>query len=220
MLNGLDIEQERLYKALAELGGLVEEEMELLLDSFSRSQSNLKEIPRLALEIKTRSRDIEAECLKILLRHHPVAKDLRIISAATKISTDLERIGDNACDISEVIPFIADVGFFEELKLISMGKEVMKMVTGAVDAFVSSSLDRAKKIIMSDDIVDDAFIFAKNKISEIIKNGEKNADEAPDLLMIAKYFERMGDHAVSLARYVGWSIDANDDWLTLDGGLK
>ncbi len=220
MKNGLDIEQGIVYRALAELGGLVEEELDLLLEAFSPKGSSLEKIANYSSEIKARSRDIESECLKVLLRHHPVAKDLRIISAATKISTDLERIGDNAGDIAEIIPFILDPAFFEELDLINMAKNVKKMVSGAVDSFVSGDLEKAKKIILFDDVVDDAFVFAKTKISQIIKNADRNADEAPDLLMIAKYLERMGDHAVSLARYVGWSVDGKEDWLNANRGLK
>ena len=223
MINGLDIEQGIVFKALAELGGQVEEELGLLLECFlveTNKADKLKKVAEYASNIKARSRDIESECLKVLLRHHPVARDLRVISAATKISTDLERIGDNGGDISEIIPFVADSSFFTELGLIKMGEDVKKMVSGAVDAFVSGDIEKAKSIIISDDIVDNAFISAKAKISEIIKKGEKNADEAPDLLMIAKYFERMGDHAVSLARYVGWSVEGKDDWLLDNGGLK
>ncbi len=220
MENGLDIEQERVFKSLAELGGLVEEELDILLDKFISNSGNLDKVVMYSFQIKARSRDIESECLKVLLRHHPVARDLRIISAATRISTDLERIGDNAGDIAEIIPFISHFAFFENLRLAKMATTVREMVTGAIDAFISADVGKANDIILSDDVVDEAFVFAKRGISRIIKNGDENAEEAPDLLMIAKYLERMGDHAVSLARYVGWSVDGNEYWLTGDGSLK
>lgn len=221
MENGLDRELGVVFNSLAELGGLVEEELNLLLSSFLGNNSeNIKRISQYAFDIKGRSRDIESECLKVLLRHHPVARDLRVISAATRISTDLERIGDNACDISEILPFIAHSSYFMQLGLIEMGRNVKKMVTQAVDAFISEDIEKAMEIISSDDTIDSCFIDAKQKIAEIIRSGEKDADEAPDLLMIAKYFERMGDHAVSLARYVGWSVDGGDMWLQDNGGTE
>ena len=213
MENVLDREQGMVFTSLAELCGMVEAELEILNNSFVTLDDNSRKINSFAREIKARSRDIESECLRVLLRHHPVAKDLRVISAATRISTDLERIGDNASDIAEIIPFVTHSSYFVSLGLVEMGHSVKNMVSSSVDAFISCDIDKAKKIIQSDDLIDAAFDSAKSNISILIKNGDKYADQAPDLLMIAKYFERMGDHAVSLARYVGWSVDGNDAWL-------
>ena len=213
MENGLDKEQKKVFSSLVGLGSLIESQLQLLLDSMSGKINDAREIEEDASIAKSRSRDIESECLRTILRYHPVASDLRVISASTRISTDLERIGDNASDIHEIFPFITYKTYFTKLSLVEMAKDVKTMVSLSVDAFVSRDIEKAEMVITSDDKVDAFFDSAKGKIASIIKNGEDYSEEALDLLMIAKYLERMADHAVSIARYVGWSVDGDEDWL-------
>ena len=164
-------------------------------------------------QIDEKEREIEALCLRLLLKRQPVARDLRTISSAMKMIMDIERIGDNAGDIAEIIPFLSGDELSQRIGLDRMCGEVSDMVAGAIDAFVHSDVEKARSVISSDDIVDQSFVAAKEMITEMIRKGDKDAAEAPDLLMIAKYFERMGDHAASLARWVLNAHDASGDWL-------
>ena len=126
---------------------------------------------------------------------------------------DIERIGDNAADIAEIIPFLSVSDRPKAIGLDTMIVSVTAMVTDAIDAFVHYDAAKANAVVGSDDIVDEAFVKAKSAITDMIKNGDKDAAEAPDLLMIAKYLERMGDHAASLARWVLTALDATGDWI-------
>ena len=130
-----------------------------------------------------------------------------------KMVGDIERIGDNAADISEIIPFISSADKPAAIGLDAMVADVSDMVSEAIDAFVRSDIKKAEAVISKDDIVDAAFNKAKEAITEMIRSGSKEATEAPDLLMIAKYLERMGDHAASLARWVLNAADPNSDWI-------
>lgn len=151
-------------------------------------------------------REIESICLKLLLQQQPVAKDLRVISAALKMITDMERIGDQAEDIAEIITCLNGRTANESAHIHDMAKETIKMVTKSVDAFVSQDVELAKSIIGLDDTVDNYFISAKNKLIEIIASNPTDGEYALDLLMITKYFERIGDHAVNIAEWVIFSV--------------
>jgi len=158
-------------------------------------------------EIDHKEKEIEALCLKIIMQQQPVARDLRLISSVLKIITDLERIGDHAADISEITLIIADKPYIKKLEYIpKMAEATMKMVINSVDAFVKKDLDLARQVIAADDIVDDLFIQAKNVLLEMIDQDPNNGDQAMDLIMIAKYFERIGDHATNIAEWVVFSI--------------
>ena len=130
-----------------------------------------------------------------------------------KMIYDIERIGDNAVDIAEILPFISSDDITLRVGLDKMIETVIEMVTGAIDAFVHSDAAKAGAVIAEDDKADKAFVQAKQMVTDMIKAGDKDAQEAPDLLMIAKYLERMGDHAASLARWVLNSLDASGDWI-------
>ncbi len=159
-----------------------------------------------AHEIDQMEREIESICLKLLLQQQPVAKDLRVISAALKMITDMERIGDQAEDIAEIIPFLNGRCGAEFVDFKPMAEETCKMVTDSIDAYVKQDLELARAVTEHDDIVDEAFVRIKQKLIQMITDNQTDGEYAVDLLMIAKYFERIGDHAVNIAEWVAFSV--------------
>ena len=151
-------------------------------------------------------RDIESICLKLLLQQQPVAKDLRVISAALKMITDMERIGDQAEDIAEIITFLGGRTGEECHDIRLMAEATIKMVTGSIDAYVRQDVELAKSVSEYDDTVDDAFCRVKKTLIKMISENTADGEYALDLLMIAKYFERIGDHAVNIAEWVEFSV--------------
>ncbi len=157
-------------------------------------------------EIDQMEREIEAICLKLLLQQQPVAKDLRVISAALKMITDMERIGDQAEDIAEIIAFLDGRTGEECHDIRLMAEATIKMVTDSIDAYVKQDLELAKSVSDYDDVVDDAFDRVKQTLIKMISENTADGEYALDLLMIAKYFERIGDHAVNIAEWVEFSV--------------
>ena len=151
-------------------------------------------------------REIESICLKLLLQQQPVAKDLRVISAALKMITDMERIGDQAEDIAEIITFLGGRTGEECHDIRVMAEATIKMVTDSIDAYVNQNVELAKAVSEYDDIVDDAFARVKQTLIKMISENNSDGEYAVDLLMIAKYFERIGDHAVNIAEWVEFSV--------------
>lgn len=214
MRTRFDAELESLYVNMIKMGALSEDALSKLASALgSDDRSMLGAVADVSRQIDEKEREIEALCLRLLLRRQPVAKDLRTISSAMKMVGDIERIGDNAADIAEIIPFLSVSDRPKSIGLDTMIVSVTGMVTDAIDAFVHYDAQKANAVVGSDDIVDDAFVKAKSAITDMIRNGDKDAAEAPDLLMIAKYLERMGDHAASLARWVLTALDATGDWI-------
>lgn len=161
-------------------------------------------------EIDGKERDIENRCMKLLLQQQPVARDLRAISSALKMITDMERIGDQSADIAEII-ITADITASDEtLHIGDMARAVIKMVTLSIDAFVKRDISLAKTVIVSDDIVDGLFDKVKNTLTVRFQSGGQ-LEYALDLLMIAKYFERIGDHATNIAEWVLFSITGSKE---------
>ena len=158
-------------------------------------------------EIDQIEKDIERLCLKLLLQQQPVARDLRRISAALKMITDMERIGDHAADISEMTVWIYGENYVTHLNLLEeMAKEVTVMLVGSIDAFVCKNLKQAEEVIAKDDIVDDLFLKVKEEVIQMLRESDGSGEEAADLLLIAKYFERIGDHATNISEWVIYSI--------------
>ncbi len=214
MRTRFDSELETLYVSMIKMGSLTEEALTVLQEALSGSgRDGLDGIMVKSHEIDEKEREIEALCLRLLLRRQPVARDLRTISSAMKMVSDIERIGDNAGDIAEIIPFISSGDLTVRIGLDRMIVTVIDMVTSAIDAFVHSDAEKAKGVIAEDDAADEAFVNAKQMVTDMIRTGDSNAQEAPDLLMIAKYLERMGDHAASLARWVLNALDVTGDWI-------
>ena len=151
-------------------------------------------------------REIESICLKLLLQQQPVAKDLRVISAALKMITDMERIGDQAEDIAEIITFLDGRTGEECHDIRVMAEATIKMVTDSIDAYVKQDINLAKSVSEYDDVVDDAFSRVKQTLIKMISENSADGEYAVDLLMIAKYFERIGDHAVNIAEWVEFSV--------------
>jgi len=157
-------------------------------------------------EIDAKEREIETLCLKLLLQQQPVARDLRQISAALKMITDMERIGDQAADIAEIIVYLGGRHVDEFMLISDMAHAAISMVTESVDAFVKQDLQIAHSVMAHDDYVDNIFTNIKNSLIAMIKEKPEDGEYAIDLLMIAKYFERIGDHAVNVAEWVEFSV--------------
>jgi len=154
-----------------------------------------------------KDREIESLCLKLLLQQQPVARDLRLISAALKMITDMERIGDQAADIAEIVVMLDGAPYIKRLEHIpEMARETIWMVKSAIDAFVSRDLALAGRVIAHDDVVDALFLHIKDELIGLIEQRVGAGGQALDLLMIAKYLERIGDHATNIAEWVEFSI--------------
>ena len=193
---------------LLEMGALVEKS--IMITSKALIEQDVELAKNVAPEEKSIDRinkDIEALCLKLLLQQQPVARDLRLISAALKMITDLERIGDQAADISDIIIAMNGASYITKLEHIpQMATATVKMVTESIDAFVKKDYTLAKSVIKYDDVVDELFDKVKFDLIDLIRSGNPNSEQAIDLLMIAKYFERIGDHARNVAKWVVFSI--------------
>lgn len=157
-------------------------------------------------EINQKEREIESLCLKLLLKQQPVARDLRLISAALKMITDMERVGDQAADISEIVTLANIKTTDSTLHIDEMAEATIKMVSESIDAFVRRDLKLTREVIEYDDVVDDLFNKVKEELIELIARSPERGEYAVDLLMIAKYFERIGDHATNIAEWVEFSI--------------
>ena len=158
-------------------------------------------------EIDRTERKIEDLCLRLLLQQQPVARDLRNISAALKMVTDMERIGDHATDISELAIVLSEKTYVKKLDHIEeMARETMVMLIQSLEAYVEKDLDKAQKVIAHDDVIDDLFEEVKQELIELIRNHADEGEQAVDLLMVTKYFERIGDHATNIAEWVIFSI--------------
>ena len=196
-----------LNRELIEMGARCEEVIALAAKSMADGDVCLaKQVAPLDAEIDQKERDIESLCLKLLLQQQPVARDLRQISAALKMITDMERIGDQAEDIAEIVTFLGGRGAENSALLREMARSTIKMVTESVDAYVRQNTALAEQVIAEDDVVDDYFTRVKRGLIERIAQDPTDGEFALDLLMIAKYFERIGDHAVNIAEWVIFSV--------------
>lgn len=208
MMRRFDEQLKELSQMMLEMGALVEKSINLASDALKAQDVELaKKVIVQEDEIDALEKDIEALCVRLLLQQQPVAKDLRLITSALKMITDLERIGDQAADISEIIIMMGNLGTTAELAYIpEMAQATVKMVTQSVDAFVRSDLDLAHSVIEYDDVVDSLFDKMKFDLIERIRSNSPDSVQAVDLLMIAKYYERIGDHATNVAGWVVYSI--------------
>ena len=155
---------------------------------------------------------IEGICVNLLIQQQPVAKDLRTVTAAMKMVTDMERIGDHAADISEMTILMGQNSQIDKFEHISqMATETMIMLNHSIEAYVEKNVIKAKEVIEHDDIVDDLFVEAKKDVIELILNSPSEGEGATDILMIAKYFERIGDHATNIAEWVIYSLKQKED---------
>ena len=213
MRNRFEKQLEQLNNELIEMGNMIEHAIQSAVAALIKEDMDQA---RAAIEydqeVDRQERDIEALCMKLLLQQQPVARDLRLISAALKMITDMERIGDQAADISEITLMLSKDTYAYDLSLLSqMAMETILMVTHSVDAFVRKDLELAKSVILHDDIVDGLFDDIKKMLIEAIQQKGSNGEQAADFLMVAKYLERIGDHATNIAEWVIYSITGSHD---------
>ena len=207
MRNRFDEQLFELNREIIEMGAMCEEAISAASGALLAGNVELAgKVKANGPAIDQIERDIESRCVKLLLHQQPVARDLRQISAALKMITDMERIGDQAEDIAEIVMFL-EGRTMEGMALIGeMARATIEMVTGSVDAFVKKDVEMAKRVIEQDDVVDDYFSRIKCDIISMIAENPADGEFALDLLMIAKYFERIGDHATNIAEWVIYSI--------------
>lgn len=198
----------RLNSMLIEMGAMTEKAIECCNKALvNQDPEHARAAIVYDLEIDQQEGDIEDLCIKLLLQQQPVARDLRLVTAALKMITDMERIGDHAADISEISLHLSETPYIKPLVHIpQMAESTAKMVTTAIDAFVKKDLDVAMEVIWMDDTVDSLFDEIKNELIGLIRQDATNGEQAIDWLMIAKYFERIGDHAENIAEWVVFSI--------------
>ena len=196
-----------LKKEMIEMGAMCEEAIALAARALTEGNITLAEkVAPLSQNIDQMERDIESRCLKLLLQQQPVAKDLRVISAALKMITDIERIGDQAEDITEILPYLSGRKLPDNIPVKEMAGGVIRMVTDSVDAYVKQDIDMAKSVINRDDVIDRYFASIKLNLIDLLKKDTDSGEFAIDLLMIGKYLERIGDHATNIAEWVIYSI--------------
>ena len=207
MRNRFDEQLFELNRELIEMGAMCEEAIASAVKALTAGDIELaKKVKNTSGFIDQKERDIESRCMKLLLHQQPVARDLRAISAALKMITDMERIGDQAEDIAEIVISIGNYPV-DSLEIIQqMARETVKMVTDSVDAFVKKDVELAQEVIRRDDIVDSYFLKVKYDIINLISENPADGGFALDLLMISKYFERIGDHATNIAEWVIYSV--------------
>jgi len=208
MRNKFDKELDLLNKELIEMGNLIESSIKAAITALDEQNIELaKRVIENDKEIDNMERTIEQRCLRLLIQHQPVAKDLRFISAALKMITDMERIGDQAADISEISIRLAEETYLKELIHIpQMAEATIKMVKNSIDSFVNRDIILVKKVIAYDDIVDELFDIIKNELVELIIQDINYKEQSIDFLMIAKYLERIGDHAQNIAEWIYFAI--------------
>ena len=211
MRNSFDRQLLELNNELIEMGSLIEKAIEMAIAALVKQDvERAGDAIKFDEEIDHQEKEIEGLCMKLLLQQQPVARDLRLISAALKMITDMERIGDHAADISEMTILMAGSTYEKsemDIELVKeMAKETTDMVIKSVDAFVSKDLELARHVIKQDDVVDDLFDRFKHQLILKINENVKNGEQATDMLLVAKYFERIGDHATNIAEWVIYSI--------------
>ena len=208
MRSRFDSELYRLNLELIEMGSLIEGAItcavRALIDRDKKSVDQAIDLDRAADQ---KEKEIENLCLKLLLQQQPVARDLRVISAALKMITDMERISDQAADISELATLLFDAPADRHLGQIEeMTAAAIQMVNDSIDSYVKKDLELANSVIAYDDVVDDLFSQIRAEVISLIRAEASSGEEAVDYLMIAKYLERIGDHAVNIAEWVVFSI--------------
>lgn len=207
MRNRFDAELAQLNVELIKMGSLCDLAITNAMSGLLEDKDELlKLVAETDSEIDEKEREIENMCFKLMLQQQPVARDMRCISAALKMITDMERIGDQASDIAEIATFIEGDDSKHHTHLRGMAESSASMVTKAIKSFVDKDLDLAHEVMDDDDIVDNTFDEMRDDLIELIRDRKTDPELCIDLLMIAKYFERIGDHAVNIAEWVEFSI--------------
>jgi phosphate transport system protein len=198
MLDDLNVE-------LIKMGALCEDAITTATKSITEDESLYQDVVNIEKDINEKERTIEGKCMKLLLMQQPVATDLREVSSALKMISDMERIGDQALDIAEMAKFVRQDGkHLEDLE--KMAKVTIGMVTESIDSFVKNDLELARAVMKRDDVVDDLFYKVKTEVIEMIGNDTASGEYLTDVLMVAKYYERIADHATNIVEWVAYSI--------------
>ena len=207
MRNRFDEQLERLHVELIQMGASCEDAISAAAEALLKGDAVLADAACQAeRDIDQREREVENLCLKLLLQQQPVARDLRVISAALKMISDLERIGDQAADIAELVSYVRVPDGSGVLHIADMTRAVIGMVTDSVDSFVKRDLELARAVCAADDRVDELFDQVKRELIDMIAADAAWGQQGLDLLMVAKYLERIGDHATNVAEWVEYSI--------------
>ena len=202
-----------LNKEMIEMGNKIILSIKNAIEALvARDENMARAIMESDAEVDHLQKKIEGICFNLLIQQQPVARDLRTVTAAMKMVTDMERIGDHAADISEMTILMGQNSQIDKFEHISkMATETMVMLNHSIEAFASKDVIKAKEVIEHDDVVDDLFVEAKKDVIELILNNPGEGEEATDILMIAKYFERIGDHATNIAEWVIYSLKQKED---------
>ena len=207
MRNRFDQQLEKLNVELVTMGALCEDALTYAIRALFDRESDMAERAEEAeKQIDQMEREIEAICMRLLLQQQPVARDLRVISSALKMIGDMERIGDQAADIAEIVKYLKEDDVPNLRHLREMSDFAAGMVTASINSFVRQDLNLAKKVILDDDVVDGYFEKVKEALIGLIAEGDRDGAFLLDILMIAKYIERIGDHATNIAEWVVYSI--------------
>ncbi|MEG2000403.1 MAG: phosphate signaling complex protein PhoU [Evtepia sp.] len=208
MRNRFEQQLNELHMELVIMGALCEDAIGCAAKSLlEQDESLLKKVFVADAQIDQKEREIETLCMKLILQQQPVARDLRTITAALKMISDMERIGDQAGDIAEILGYVWEHDLQSIAHIGDMARATIQMVTDSIDSFVKSDIEMAKSVIAYDDVVDDLFHRVKGELTETICDDPTQAEVCLDVLMIAKYFERIGDHATNIAEWVCYAID-------------
>lgn len=207
MDNRIETKVSDLNNELIKMGALCESAIAASVKSLLENDRELaKKVSETGRAIAQKEKDIESLCMQLLLRYHPVASDLRNISSALKMITDMQRIGNQAEDIAEIVEFTRLNEITQQIGVSDMAKAAIKMVNESIDAFVRRDTEMAHAVIAYDDVVDSLFLDAKSAMIEMMISDQKCSEAVVDILMIAKYLERIADHAVNIAGWVVYSV--------------
>lgn len=208
-----DEQLNQLNQELMHMGTMIEDHIQKAVDALMKQDVELaKKIMESDNEVDQEEKKIENICFNLLMQQQPVARDLRTISAAMKMVTDMERIGDHAADISEITILMAETPYIKQLEHINqMAGETIQMLMKSVQAYVDKDMDAAEKVIKNDDVIDELFLKVKRDLIGMIHENAEYGEQAADLLMVAKYFERIGDHATNIAEWVIFSLDDKNE---------
>ena len=207
MRKRFDQQLEELNVELIKMGSLCERAIRRAVELLQNPEdTRVSDVDRIEEEVNHKEREIETLCMKLLLQQQPVAKDLREISSALKMISDMERIGDQAQDIADMARFMQVKEIAHKIHIGEMAEATIKMVTESINSFVKKDLKAAAAEVKYDDVVDDLFLKIKTELPAMMEKDSKNAEYYIDLIMIAKYFERIGDHAENIAQWVEYSI--------------
>ncbi|MCR5101118.1 MAG: phosphate signaling complex protein PhoU [Butyrivibrio sp.] len=209
MRSKFDEQLKMLSSEMIIMSNMIEKAIQEAIDAlFSQNVEKARQIMKDDELVDQEQKKIENICFQLLIQQQPVARDLRTITAAMKMVTDMERIGDQAADISELTIILAQSPYkMKEDNIRKMSAETIIMLLHAVEAYVEKDIEKAREVIEHDDIVDDLFVKVKTDLIEVMQNNTDYEEQAADLLMVNKYLERIGDHATNIAEWVIFSLD-------------